>query len=759
MPRRLALYAMLAAAAACGKPAPSAPARPPSIAGAERIGLTGAALGRVLLEELGCTACHAGATPERARPPRGPDLTHIAARVRPDYLVAFLRDPHATEPGTPMPDLPGLRDDGERQATATAIAAWLGSLGGEAAAEPFDDAAAARGKQLYHAIGCVACHAPHDDAGREQPSPHTTPMAPLAAKYSRVALREFLLAPHRARPAGRMPDLHLTPAQARDLAHFLVRQTGPPAAIPASAALVATGRSRFEQANCAACHAHPDTTAAPKRPARPLAALDGNAGCLSGARGAWPYYPLHDTQRSALRAALAEPAPKDQDARVRELLAARDCLACHERGERTIEDTRFFGTDDPGLGPEARMPPTLTDVGAKLQPDWLHETIAHGQRERPYMHTRMPGFGSDFAKELAALLTTVDTLPPVAVRALPADDDGARKERDLGRELVGDKGMNCITCHRFAGAQAGSMGAIDLVESTGRRLRPEWFAHFLRTPFRFKPATLMPQFFPDGISTRPELGGGDTDRQIAAMWHYLAEGRNVQSPSGMRRPPIELTVGDEAVILRRSLQDTGKRAIAVGLPGGINLAFDAERLAIQQIWWGRFVDAAPVWTSQGSGQARILGDRRVRLPDGPTIVQLPAATAPWPTASRRELGHRWLGYDLDAQQRPTFRYAIGDFEITEAVREGGDTSPTLRRSIRVQGNPDADLWLLAARDARVEAVGDGAFRAGDHLRLTIRGATADLVDREGMRELRIPLAVRQGVATVEIDYAWHEERK
>lgn len=760
VPLPIALCAVLAAVA-CGKPAPSTPPAPPSLAGAERIGLRGAALGRLLLGELGCTACHAPATPAPDDMPRGPDLATVASRVRPDYLVRFLSDPHATEPGTPMPDLPGPRDDGERQATATAIAAWLGSLGqGLAAEEPFDGAAATRGKELYHAIGCVACHAPRDAGGHEQPLPLSTPMAPLADKYTRVTLREFLLAPHRARPSGRMPDLHLTPAEARALAHFLVQQSTPPVTTATSADLIAAGRIRFAQANCAACHRRTDPTVAPTS-AKPLAALDDSAGCLAGTRGPWPYYPLTDAQRAAVRAALAETAPPDAGARVPERLAARDCHACHERADLgRISDARerYFGTDDPGLGPEARVPPPLTGVGAKLQPAWLRDAIANGQRARPYMHTRMPGFGDAAGAELADLLAAVDTLPPLPLRPLPGDDDAAHKERDLGRQLIGEKGMNCITCHHFAGQQAGSMGAIDLVESTGQRLRPEWFAHFLRTPFRFKPATLMPQFFPDGVSTRPELADGDVDRQIAAMWHYLAEGRNVRPPDGMRRPPIELTVGDEAVILRRSLQDTGKRAIAVGLPGGVNLGFDAERLALRQVWWGRFVDAAPVWTSQGSGQARILGERRVQLPDAVAIASLPDADAPWPTASRRDLGHRWLGYDVDDRQRPTFRYAIGPHEVADAVREtGSGAGLALRRDLRIAGTPDADLWLLAARDPRLEPTGDGAFAVGARLRLTVSGAKARLCERDGQRELRVPLTVRSGVAAAQIDYVWNEE--
>ncbi|MFM1873373.1 MAG: Cytochrome c-550 [Planctomycetota bacterium] len=770
MPPRTSLLAATAALAlltACGGEPNSPPGVAPVVVGPARVELQGAALGRVLLSELGCVACHAPASAYLEPAPRGPNLATVASRVRSDYLQRFLADPHATEPGTPMPDLPGARTATERAADAAALTAYLGSLPAEPLAdEPFAADAATRGKTLYHAIGCVACHAPRDEAGAEQPLALSTPTAELTAKYTRVSLREFLLAPHDARPAQRMPTIAMTPAEARDLAHFLVPSTSPTVAPAApDAALVARGRGVFERANCAACHGSPETGIAAAKH-RTLADLNPQQGCLSGRRGAWPHYALTDEQSAAIRAALAEAnvAPTAA-ARSHELLASRDCYACHNRndlGGLTLEREPFFGTDDPNLGGEARVPPTLTGVGAKLTDAWLRNTIAHGQRARPYMHTRMPGFGDALGNRLTDLFGATDTLPPITLREMPQDGDAARKERDLGRELVGDKGMNCITCHRFAGEQSGSMGAVDLVESTGQRLRPEWFAHFLRAPFAFKPNTLMPQFFPNGVSTRPELGDGDVDRQIAAMWHYLAEGRNVRAPSGMRRPPIELKIDERTVILRRSLQDTGKRGIAVGLPGGVNVAFDAERLAMNQVWWGRFVDAAPVWTSQGSGQARILGDRRTRLPDGPAIAALADAQAAWPTESRRQLGHAWLGYDLDDLGRPTFRYRVGDVEIADApvqTTPSGETRPTLQRIVRATAKTDVDLWLLAARDARIEPLGDGAYRVGDRLRIAVRGPAATIVTAGDAKELRLPIAVRNGGCELQIDYAWLEDGK
>ena len=83
--------------------------RRPIVPGFERFyataGADQAAGGRVLLEELDCTACHqADATLAAQLLPRpAPVLDNVGSRVRPEYLLAFVAHPHETKPGTLMP--------------------------------------------------------------------------------------------------------------------------------------------------------------------------------------------------------------------------------------------------------------------------------------------------------------------------------------------------------------------------------------------------------------------------------------------------------------------------------------------------------------------------------------------------------------------------------------------------------------------------------------------------------------------------------
>lgn len=786
--RRAAACAALCAAllAACGEaPAPrsSRAPIPPLVLGLADEALDARERGAVLLGELGCASCHAapGAAAIDAR--SGPSLAGVGTRVRAPYLERFLADPHALDPGTTMPQLLADHDDAERERAAAALAAYLRSIAESPSAPgpttsatdapepPSMEAAAERGRALFFRIGCVHCHAPLDPSADRPALAGTLPLANVAAKYAPEALRAFLLAPHELRPSGRMPDFHLAPGEASDLASYL--QRGAPASEAPHAPdprAIDEGRRLFTERRCDACHALPDPARPAAPSAAPLAALANHAaGCLEEARGPWPNYELTTAQRDDLAAALRALGEPVSDAqRTQRLLASGSCTACHARdgvGAPSAEALRLFGTGDPNLGEEGRLPPPLTLVGAKLEPAWLEETIAHGQALRPYLHARMPGFGVALARELTPLLAAQDELPPLELPEPVEERERLRELRDLGRELAGDRGMSCISCHAFAGSAVGAMQALDLLDTTGRRLQRLWFHHYLREPLRFHPRTVMPQFFANGVSTRPELGGGEVTRQIDALWHYLAEGRNARSPSGLRPPPVELVVGDEAVVLRRSAPEVGKRAINVGYPGGVNLAFDAESLALRRIWWGRFVDASGVFHGQGSGEVRPLGEPRVLLPRGPAFAVLSSADEAWPTATRRELGQAWLGYDFASAQRPVFRYRVAGLEIEDEAEVRAAPAPTalpvLRRTLRVRGELAGEqrLFFLAARDARVEPREDGAFQIGEALRLSISGARAHLRGADAERELLLELELGAGRAELVLDYASGGEPK
>ena len=165
--------------------------------------------GRLLLGEMNCISCH---RPEPALEShlisrQAPILDGVGQRIQRTYLRKFLGDPQAVKPGTPMPNLFAGLPEQERDAKVEALVHFLASPN-PLPQEPFDRKSIAPGKDLFNKVGCVACHGPRDDAGKQAKTwPGLVPLGDLAAKYSLTSLRLFLENPLHTRPSARMPGL------------------------------------------------------------------------------------------------------------------------------------------------------------------------------------------------------------------------------------------------------------------------------------------------------------------------------------------------------------------------------------------------------------------------------------------------------------------------------------------------------------------------------------------------------------------------
>ena len=190
------------------------------LAGAEGIGL--ADRGELLLGELNCVSCHSGEA-SRVETKPTPNLDKIGERVTPQYLRQFLSGTHAAKPGTTMPDVFHASEAAARDGAVDYLVHFLVSRGGPIANSQtaINPSAAERGHELFHQVGCIACHAPEVSAGI------TTPMVPLpqlARKTTVEQLTKFLLDPLHVRPGGRMPNLHLQEEEAHAIAMYLVKE-------------------------------------------------------------------------------------------------------------------------------------------------------------------------------------------------------------------------------------------------------------------------------------------------------------------------------------------------------------------------------------------------------------------------------------------------------------------------------------------------------------------------------------------------------
>jgi mono/diheme cytochrome c family protein len=570
-----------------------------------------------------------------------------------------------------------------------------------------------------------------------------------------------------------MPDMKLTLVESRAIAGYLLGDR-PPSIRPLEprADLVEEGRKQFQALNCAACHALPGMTALP--PVGSLNTADRSRGCLSATSDRSPRFPLDDAQLWAIRAALrAEPVAETDEDLVAKTLTAFRCLACHVRndygGVHAAHDPFFVGSELK-LGDDGRIPPPLTLIGAKLQREWMLKVLFDGESVRHYMATRMPQYGTPNLAHLPPAFGRLDVLVGPELRLTdPESRDDAEREREkrmraAGRELLGDKGLNCIACHNFNGKTAHTNQGIDLLTSAPR-LQPGWFHRYLRDPGAFRPRTVMPTGWPNGVASHKTILDGDTDRQIEAIWYYLSLGTSAADPSGLRPVNTKLVVAHETLIHRGRSRVAGYRGIAVGLPERLSYAFNAETGTLSALWRGEFVNVN--WSGQGSGDFHPASEP-ITLAQDVSFASLVDDNAPWPLMPvmtkeaktnpdplyPKNVGYQFRGYQLDEAMVPTFRYRSGSIAIDDrSVATGTAESPQLQRVMTLRTPTPQTLWFRALV-GDIDPESDRIFRSG-RLRLTIPPVETKLRSLPGdppQSELLLRLTLPPGESRLELLY-------
>ncbi len=755
--------------------------------------LTQAQAGQLLISELRCAACHSGVERDPLREKAAPDLAEAGARISPEYLQRFLASPSSAHSGTTMPDVLASRPEAARAAIAEALTHFL--IAQSKQTFHTDAALAANlpdGKELYHSVGCVACHGPreivveppvekrNEEDDEDLPvvqkrkfQPIAVSLAHIATKYSTKSLSEFLFQPLKVRSSGRMPDMKLTLAESQAIARYLIGEQKPlPAAFVPDEPLVAKGRQFFQELNCAACHALSGLPAATLVVS--LKGADLTRGCMSKTSSRSPQFALADSQVEAMTTALREEPPVDSDqVIIAKTLTAFRCIACHIRddyGGVPEEYSSFFATSELKMGDDGRIPPPLTLLGAKLQPAWLKKVLFDGESVRPYMATRMPQYGTANLGHLPEVFTRLDVLESVEMNIPnPESDTDSERERErtlrkAGQELLGDKGLGCINCHNFNGKPAPVNQGIDLM-TTYQRLQPGWFNRFSRNPAAFRPRIIMPTAWPDGVASHKTILDGNTDRQIEAIWYYLSLGTSAADPSGIRSVSTQLTVGDQARTFRGRSRVAGFRGIAVGLPGQLNYAFNAETGTLSAVWRGDFISVN--WNGQGSGDFNP-ASQPIALAQDVSFAPLADENTPWPLKPvmtkeaktnpnplyPKNVGYQFGGYFLDEASIPTFMYRCGTIEIQDRSAVIGTSEQLqLKRVLQFNSPTPQTVWLRVLT-GEISSEAERVYRSG-RLRLTIPVAESKLrvlSEEPKQHELLLRLEIPPGSSTQELMY-------
>ena len=171
-----------------------------------------------------------------------------------------------------------------------------------------------------------------------------------------------------------------------------------------------------------------------------------------------------------------------------------------------------------------------------------------------------------------------------------------------------------------------------------------------------------------------------------------------------------------AAIYRNFIDKITPRAIGIGFPNGLNIAYSADNLAAELIWTGKFMDGGHHWTDRGAGNEPPAGTNVIKLSDGQAVLLEGSAGGVVRFAREKDekewkfsavnVAAEFKGYDLDKAGNPTFRSAGEGCALTDAwLPEESSGKPSLTRTLKATG--DKPLVVVLARDLAVNGPSDG----------------------------------------------------
>ncbi len=169
--------------------------------------------------------------------------------------------------------------------------------------------------------------------------------------------------------------------------------------------------------------------------------------------------------------------------------------------------------------------------------------------------------------------------------------------------------------------------------------------------------------------------------------------------------PTEILVTDRTRIFRARIPGSSARAVYVGLPSGLNYAFDPRSMTISKAWWGGFLNLKNEMSGRGNNPSSIgyqarevtlaaqpklspevdLSFKSPLIGDGETIANNLHGDADF-LDQLKEADAQFIGYDYpsDSKGNPTFHYRVG--KTTYALKFNITSEGTAKYELSTSGD-------------------------------------------------------------------------
>ena len=565
-------------------------------------------LGEQLFDAHRCGNCHRSpeSTVERFA---APALWGSTAGTNPEWIIEKLLGQHTER----MPQFGLSRQQAEE------IAAYLESLQAPfeltSAPEVKREKNAPTGEELFHTLGCLACHRLGELGTHES---HSGPvLSAIGDKRSKDWLATWLSVPERINPQHRMPTFKLTRSERGELAKYLsglgkqattkfeMRDERP------SSEVANRGLALIKEFHCSNCHKLPAQDAsATAASLTNRKQLDWEHSCLSDTPDPAKHRPAYANIDAAAIREYVEGKLRYQSDELAEfaqgqlVLQRRQCLACHARG--TSQGIKAIAKDIaqavPALQGQTQLliPPSLDALGDKLVDAVLDQALS-GKQDRirtDWLKVQMPQFSHkpDVLAALKHYFVEHDRIPVAGSADIPRVDMEEGELLLTGRKLIGAGGFSCIACHQVGdyvpkNTALGTRGS-DLM-AIGKRLRPEFYYRWTRAPLRIVPGMEMPSY----NKPVPGVLEDDVHQQLGTLWSALNNPR-FEAPTNPTQVEQLWQVAENSPpriirdVFTVAEEDGGgavARAFAFGFSNQHGVLFDLDLAAVRE--W-RFGDLA-----------------------------------------------------------------------------------------------------------------------------------------------------------------------
>jgi hypothetical protein len=176
-------------------------------------------------------------------------------------------------------------------------------------------------------------------------------------------------------------------------------------------------------------------------------------------------------------------------------------------------------------------------------------------------------------------------------------------------------------------------------------------------------------------------------------------------------------------------------SVSVGSPSNLHYTYDLDKGSVFQVWRGGFLDATPMWNDRGDGSSRPRGS--LTLLDNAMFLGKASGQSTWAMDTTGS-GYRPRGYELDANDVPTFKYEAFGSVVTDRTAVVADKY--FSREVKLS-KPIKGLMARLAEGNLIEKISDGLYAVdGKEYYIQLASGTSPMVRTvNGHQELLVSM--------------------